>query len=193
MTRCHSVRSLRSPDARSLQVSLVASVKLTILLPAWVVRTSGSLPRLPMRMTLFTEPAMSLSLSFHRKKASGPRRQRPLVRGPWEPDGGAGTTACSARDQSHAQSRTAAGRRSSMARTHPLTRSEGRFRPQRHQRTRRRGRRLIQFSFLVYTAYYFRRVREANVRMFVRVEPDARGGGECILRVVAAPVPCART
>src|ERR1700678_987875 len=61
-TRCHSVRSLRSPDALSFQVSLVASVKLTILLPACVLWTSGSLPRLPTRMTLLTEPAMSPSL-----------------------------------------------------------------------------------------------------------------------------------
>jgi hypothetical protein len=73
--RCHSVRSLRSPDALSFQVSLVARVRLTILLPACVVRTSGSLPRLPMRMTLLIEPAMSVSLSSHREKASGPCRR----------------------------------------------------------------------------------------------------------------------
>jgi len=66
-----------------------------------------------------------------------------------------GTTACLARDQSHAQSRAAAGRRSSMARTHPLTRSDGGFRPQRHQRARRHGRRLNQFNYLLWPAHYF--------------------------------------
>ena len=61
-TRCHSVRSLRSPDARSVQFSLVASVRLTIFEPLCVVRTSGSLPRLPTRITLLTLPAMTESL-----------------------------------------------------------------------------------------------------------------------------------
>ena len=120
-TRCHSVRSLRSPDALSFQVSLVASVKLTILLPACVLWTSGSLPRLPTRMTLLTEPAMSPSLSSHQEKASGSCRQRPLVCGRWEPDGGAGQRRAQLGTGCHAQSRAAAGRRPSMARTHPLT------------------------------------------------------------------------
>jgi hypothetical protein len=38
--------------------------ELAILLPACVSWTSGSLPRLPTRMTLLTEPAMSPSLSL---------------------------------------------------------------------------------------------------------------------------------
>src|SRR3984885_8282443 len=58
-TRCHSVRSLRSPDARSVQFSLVASVRFTIFVPSCVVRTSGSLPRFPTRITLWTLPAMT--------------------------------------------------------------------------------------------------------------------------------------
>jgi hypothetical protein len=40
-TRCHSVRSLRSPDCLSFHVSLVARDRLTILVPLCVVRTSG--------------------------------------------------------------------------------------------------------------------------------------------------------
>ena len=109
-TRCHSVRSLRLPDALSFQVSsLVASVKLTILLPARVLWTSGSFPRLPTRITLLTEPAMSPSLSSNREKASGSCRQRPLVCGPWEPDGGAGQRRAQHVIGGHAQSRAAAG------------------------------------------------------------------------------------
>ena len=76
----------------------------------------------------------------------------------------------------------------------PVDAIDGGFRPQQHQRrTRRRGMKTIPIPFLMLSPHYFRRVREGNVRMFVRVEPDARGGGECILRVVAAPAPCART
>ena len=56
--RCHSVFSRRSPEALSVQLSLVARVMLTILPPLWVFRTSGSLPRLPTSVTLFTEPAI---------------------------------------------------------------------------------------------------------------------------------------
>src|SRR5690349_18772973 len=60
-TRCHSVFSLRSPVALSRQLSEVATLKLTIGLPSCVRRTSGSLPRLPTRITLFTLPALTLS------------------------------------------------------------------------------------------------------------------------------------
>ena len=63
-TECHSVRSLRSPVALSRQVSDVAIRRFTTLPPFWKDRTSGSRPRLPTRMTLFTDPAMSLSLCF---------------------------------------------------------------------------------------------------------------------------------
>src|SRR5262249_11449717 len=58
-TRCHSVFSLRSPVARSRQVSEVATLRLAIGRPSWVRRISGSLPRLPTRMTLFTLPAIA--------------------------------------------------------------------------------------------------------------------------------------
>jgi hypothetical protein len=40
-----------------LQVSLVASDRLTTFWPFCVVRTSGSLPRFPTKITLFTLPA----------------------------------------------------------------------------------------------------------------------------------------
>src|ERR1700689_3684769 len=56
-TRCHSVRSLRSPDILSFQLSEVATDRLQTLPPLCMERTSGSLPRLPMRMTLLTLPA----------------------------------------------------------------------------------------------------------------------------------------
>src|SRR5262245_49432607 len=58
-TRCHSVRSLRSPVFLSRQDSEVATRSETTRLPLWVARTSGSLPRLPTRMTLLTDPAIS--------------------------------------------------------------------------------------------------------------------------------------
>src|SRR5690349_14784352 len=60
-TRCHSVFSFRSPDDLSRQVSDVATLSWTIGRPSWVRRTSGSLPRLPTRITLLTLPAIVLS------------------------------------------------------------------------------------------------------------------------------------
>src|SRR5690348_7954916 len=57
-TRCHSVRSLRSPELRSRQLSDVATERLAIRVPSWVERISGSRPRLPTRITLLTLPAM---------------------------------------------------------------------------------------------------------------------------------------
>src|SRR5690349_21594676 len=59
-TRCHSVRSRRSPELRSFQFSDVARLRWTILVPSWVLRVSGSRPRLPIRITLLTLPAMPL-------------------------------------------------------------------------------------------------------------------------------------
>src|ERR1700709_2583779 len=58
-TRCHSVFSLRSPVALSRQVSEVATLRLAIGRPSWVRRISGSLPRLPPRITLFPLPAIA--------------------------------------------------------------------------------------------------------------------------------------
>src|SRR5271169_5351405 len=61
-TRCHSVRSLRSPELRSRQLSEVARLRLAIRVPSLVERISGSRPRLPTRMTLLTLPAMGSPL-----------------------------------------------------------------------------------------------------------------------------------
>src|SRR3974390_315945 len=60
-TRCHSVFSLRSPVALSRQLSEVATLRFAIGRPSCVRRISGSFPRLPTRITLFTEPAMTAS------------------------------------------------------------------------------------------------------------------------------------
>src|SRR5687767_9409056 len=62
-TRCHSVRSRRSPLLLSRQLSEVASDRLATHVPSWVERISGSRPRLPTRMTLLTLPAIA-SLPF---------------------------------------------------------------------------------------------------------------------------------
>src|SRR5580704_15153393 len=64
-TRCHSVFSLRSPVALSRQVSDVATLRLAIGRPSWVRRISGSLPRLPTKITLFTLPAIA---ALHSRK-----------------------------------------------------------------------------------------------------------------------------
>src|SRR4029077_16204601 len=58
-TRCHSVFSLRSPVALSRQLSDVATLRFAIGRPSWVRRISGSLPRFPTRITLFTLPAIA--------------------------------------------------------------------------------------------------------------------------------------
>src|SRR4051794_20621757 len=58
-TRCHSVFSLRSPLFLSRQVSEVALLRLAIGRPSCVRRISGSLPRFPTRITLFTLPAIA--------------------------------------------------------------------------------------------------------------------------------------
>src|SRR5690349_16534537 len=50
--RCHSVFSCFDPDA-SFHDRLVASENVATRLPPVVDRTSGSLPRFPIRMTLF--------------------------------------------------------------------------------------------------------------------------------------------
>src|SRR4051794_3354432 len=58
-TRCHSVFSLRSPVVLSRQFSDVAMLRLAIGRPSCVRRISGSLPRFPTRITLFTLPAIA--------------------------------------------------------------------------------------------------------------------------------------
>src|SRR5687768_6531841 len=62
-TECHSVFSLRSPDALSFHVSDVAIRRFTTGSPELSRRTSGSRPRLPTRITLFTLPAIGLSIT----------------------------------------------------------------------------------------------------------------------------------
>src|SRR4029078_1113153 len=63
-TECHSVFSRRSPVDLSRHVSDVAMRRLAIGRLSWVRRISGSLPRLPTRITLLTEPAMASLLVF---------------------------------------------------------------------------------------------------------------------------------
>src|ERR1700704_7058072 len=78
-TLCHSVRSCHSP-LLSLKRSLVASVILATGVPLGVYLTSGSLPRLPMRITLLTLfPAMGVLLDVmgFARGATGRLRQRP--------------------------------------------------------------------------------------------------------------------
>src|SRR3954467_3629132 len=71
-TRCHSVFSLRSPVPLSRQVSDVAMLRLAIGRPSCVRRISGSLPRLPTRITLFTLPAIAALHSISPAKITGP-------------------------------------------------------------------------------------------------------------------------
>src|SRR6185295_6116572 len=61
-TRCHSVFSLRSPEALSRQLSEVATDRFAIEEPEGICLISGSRPRLPTRITLFTDPAMFVSV-----------------------------------------------------------------------------------------------------------------------------------
>src|SRR3954447_10669800 len=70
-TRCHSVFSLHSPVALSRQLSEVATLRLAIGRPSWVRRISGSLPRFPTRITLFTLPAIA---ALHSRILSWPER-----------------------------------------------------------------------------------------------------------------------
>src|SRR6201996_3985037 len=69
-TRCHSVFSLRSPVPLSRHVSDVAMLRLAIGRPSWVRRISGSLPRLPTRITLFTLPAITTLPRFKSSRTS---------------------------------------------------------------------------------------------------------------------------
>src|SRR5688572_6688348 len=60
---CHSVTSFLSPVVLSLYVSDVAMVKFATDAPFSRLRTSGSLPKRPTRMTLFT-PDISKHFRF---------------------------------------------------------------------------------------------------------------------------------
>src|SRR5580704_2856066 len=63
-TRCLSVCSLRSPVVLSFQDSEVARRRFATGRPSWVRRISGSAPRLPIKITLLTLPAIELLRSF---------------------------------------------------------------------------------------------------------------------------------
>ncbi|CAI8217446.1 Uncharacterised protein [marine metagenome] len=65
--RCHSVRSRRSPVFLSFQFSDVATEKLQTLPPLGKLRTSGSWPRFPIIITLFTDPAIAFIPSLFLK------------------------------------------------------------------------------------------------------------------------------
>src|SRR5438067_6933827 len=80
-TRCHWVRSLRSPELRSRQLSEVARFRLAMRVPSLVERISGSRPRLPTRITLLTLPAMgSLSYPFDSGQFVGPSVRAHLIK-----------------------------------------------------------------------------------------------------------------
>src|SRR5882724_9042918 len=78
-TRCHSVFSLRSPVALSRQLSEVATLRLAIGRPSCVRRISGSLPRFPTRITLFTLPAIAALHSCHHRTGRHPEAWGPVV------------------------------------------------------------------------------------------------------------------
>src|SRR6185436_2133197 len=63
VTRCHSVRSWRWPDL-SLNTSVVAMRRLQRGRLDGVYLSSGSAPRFPTRMTLFTLPMASPSITL---------------------------------------------------------------------------------------------------------------------------------
>src|SRR3954471_960460 len=94
-TRCHSVFSLRSPVPLSRQVSDVAMLRLAIGRPSCVRRISGSLPRFPTRITLFTLPAIAALHSNSLLNPPGqPPRDEPLsahgrLKRPYTPAGAA--------------------------------------------------------------------------------------------------------
>src|SRR5215475_6626690 len=73
-TRCHSVFSRRSPVALSRQFSDVATESWAMRKPSWVLRISGSRPRLPTRMTLLTLPAMTNSTERYARPAGAGQR-----------------------------------------------------------------------------------------------------------------------
>src|ERR1700687_2429104 len=56
---CHSVRSCCAPEALSFHDSLVAILMFVTVMPLGIERVSGSAPRLPTKMTLFTPRAIT--------------------------------------------------------------------------------------------------------------------------------------
>src|ERR687897_315700 len=74
-TECHSVFSLRSPVPLSFQLSEVAIRRFTTGSPEFRRRTSGSRPRFPTNITLFTLPAIGATPHSH-EAVLGPQRPR---------------------------------------------------------------------------------------------------------------------
>jgi D-tyrosyl-tRNA(Tyr) deacylase len=78
MTLCHSVFSCRWPDVLSVHVSDVAMRSFAICIPEGSAFISGSAPRWPTRMTLFTEPAMgvppAIEIEWRARISEGLRR-----------------------------------------------------------------------------------------------------------------------
>src|SRR5436190_8246778 len=81
-TLCHSVRSWRSPSLL-FQLSDVATRMLTTSPPLLSDRDSGSAPRLPTKITLFTPAIFRLHSSCGSDKAAG--RAAPVLGRPGEP------------------------------------------------------------------------------------------------------------
>src|SRR6202020_17977 len=72
---CHSVRSCCAPEALSFQDSLVAIRILVTVIPLGMDRVSGSAPRFPTRITLFTPRAISIpprSIQWHTLYTASP-------------------------------------------------------------------------------------------------------------------------
>src|SRR4051812_23606619 len=86
VTRCHSVRSWRWPPL-SLKTSLVAMLRLHTGRLLGVYLSSGSAPRFPTRITLFTLPIVRLPPCgpHHAKSAL---KKRPSISRPLEVSGG---------------------------------------------------------------------------------------------------------
>src|SRR5581483_10719409 len=83
-TRCHCVRSLRSPVALSRQDSEVAIESEATLAPDWLARTSGSLPRKPTMMALLTLLMIpSPRREAEKKEECSDDQQAPLCSGHW--------------------------------------------------------------------------------------------------------------
>ena len=122
-TRCHSVRSRFSPLLRSRQRSEVATARCTIFVPSWVVRTSGSRPRLPTRVTLFTLPAMVAAPSLWLARQSSTRRGARCERGL---SAGVSAGGCSTRLRAKARNGATARAAAARPRSDPRCRSRPR-------------------------------------------------------------------
>src|SRR3974377_118963 len=73
---CHSVRSCQLPSL-SLARAVVASEKVAMVMPLGVDFTSGSLPRLPIRVTLLTPRAIRTAPVLNHEIEWNPGGRRP--------------------------------------------------------------------------------------------------------------------